>query len=82
MPGCFFSTAASAALTSSGQLFWASTVSQTVSSLASAPVLSELPLSLPPHAATETIMPAIPIATMSFRFTPPSSGTWSIGVDQ
>lgn len=82
MPGCFFVSVASAALTSSGQLFCASTVSQTVSSLASAPVLSEPPLPLSPHAATETIMPAIPIAAISLRFTPTSSGSWTNGVDQ
>ncbi len=40
----------------------------------SAPVFPPLSPSSPPHAATETNMPATPIAAMSLRFTSPSSG--------
>lgn len=66
--------ASSAAFTRSGQFFCASTVSQTVSDLASPPLAPSSFLSSSPHAAMLTNMPATPIAAMSLRFTPPSSG--------
>lgn len=72
--GYFFLNWALTSLTSSGQVDWASPMSQTVrSSLRSFGSFEDV-LSSEPHAAMETNMPATPIAAMSLRFTPPSSG--------
>src|SRR5689334_10245731 len=69
--------ASSAAFTSSGQLCCASTVSHTVMDLAEDALLVSPALSSflsDPQAAMPAIMVATPIAAMSLRFTPPSSG--------
>src|ERR1051325_6963305 len=61
--------------TSSGHVLCASDMSQTVSvSLRSFGSFDDALSSSEPHAAIETNMPATPIAAMSLRFTPPSSG--------